>query len=308
MANHRIVSLLPAATEIVCGLGCEDQLVGRSHECDYPPGVESTPACTSSRIQDDGTSSGIDQSMKVLSQESQSLFALDVEQIHSLKPDTIIAQAQCDVCAVAEQDVKSMIGDWPGKAPRLVTLHTTRFAHLWEDIAAVAEALHVKEQGRNYTKALKTRLVDVIEKASRVSNQARVLCVEWIDPLMAAGNWIPDLIGMVIAENLVSKAGEHSGWMTMDEIVAAKPEVIILMPCGFGLERTRKEAEQLWQNSDWQKLKAVKKRRVFAVDGNAYFNRPGPRLVDSLEILGEILYPGLLDVTHEGRAWLRIQS
>lgn len=306
MAKHRIASLLPAATEIVCGLGCGDRLVARSHECDFPAGLQYVPVATRSRVDDGGTGAEIDAAVKDLAGQSKSVFEINRETLRETAPDTVIAQTLCDVCAVSDDDVRQAIADWPGKAPKVVSLQATKFAHLWDDITTIAAALNVKQQGVDYVKALKHRVVDVIEKACMASAKPRVLCVEWIDPLMAAGNWVPDLVGMAGAENLVGESGKHSGWIEMDAVKAAKPEIIVLMPCGFDLERTRKEAAVLADDPVWKKLKAVKRKQVFVVDGNAFFNRAGPRLVESLEILGEIFHPGLYDFGHEGTGWARL--
>jgi iron complex transport system substrate-binding protein len=307
MARHRIVSLLPSATEIICGLGCADGLVGRSHECDFPPEVSTLPVCTRSKVDHSASSAVIDAAVKDLTAKSEPLFEIDSKLLRDLNPEIIVTQSQCDVCAVSEEEVTALIGKWPGNRPQLVSLNATNFAHLWDDIGQVASALQVKEEGKNYIKRLKNRVADVIEGSFTTTNRPRVLCVEWLDPLMAAGNWVPDMVGMAGGDNLLSKSGEHSGWLTIEEIVAATPDVIVLMPCGFGLERTRREAETLGNDPNWQNLKAVKRGQVYAVDGSSYFNRPGPRLVDSLEMLGEMIHRGRQDFGHQGKAWLQIQ-
>lgn len=303
MAVPRIASLLPSATEIVCALGCADYLVARSHECDYPASTQEVEVCTKSRIEVAGSSREIDEQVKKFSAESLSLFEIDTEKLRSLKPTHILTQAQCDVCAVSEKEIITAFGEWPGEAPRIVSLSPTRFPHLWDNISEVADALGVPFDGKQMLTELKQKCVDVIERAALATRKPKVLCLEWLDPLMGAGNWIPDMVGMAGGENLISESGKHSGWITIDDVVAANPDIIVLMPCGFDLQRTLEEVKLLEQQPQWKKLKAVKKRRVFATDGSAFFNRPGPRLVDSLQILGEIFYPGMIVFGHEMKHW-----
>ncbi|MGY8670986.1 MAG: cobalamin-binding protein [Verrucomicrobiia bacterium] len=307
MARHRIVSLLPSATEIICGLGCADGLVGRSHECDFPAEISDVPICTRSKVDPNATSANIDAAVKALIEKSEPLFEIDGKLLRELNPEIIISQSQCDVCAVSDQDVAALISKWPGNRPQVVSLNASKFAHLWDDIGQVAAALQAKEEGKEYIKELKVRVADVIEGACQTVTRPRVLCLEWLEPLMSAGNWVPDMVSIAGGDNLISTSGEHSGWLTMEEVVAAKPDVIVMMPCGFGLEQTRREAETLSNDPNWQKLKAVKRGQVYAVDGSSYFNRPGPRLIDSLEMLAAMIHSGRQDFGHEGTAWLRIQ-
>jgi len=303
MAGPRIASLLPSATEIVCALGCAEYLVARSHECDYPASVQGVEVCTKSRIDGGAPSREIDEQVKKFSADSLSLFEIDAARLRELKPTHFFTQAQCDVCAVSESEVADIFGAEHGDAPKIVSLSPTRFPHLWENITEVADALGVSFDGKQLLKDLKMKCVEVIERAAVATRKPKVLCLEWLDPLMGAGNWIPDMVGMAGGENLVSESGKHSGWITIDDIAAANPDVIVLMPCGFDLPRTLEEVKMLEQHPQWKKLKAVKKRRVFATDGSAFFNRPGPRLVDSLQILGEMFYPGMIVFGHEMKHW-----
>ena len=303
MPATRIASLLPSATEIVCALGCGNQLVARSHECDYPATALDAPACTRTRIDVEQPGAAIDQAVKQATAEGRGLFEIDADVLREARPDLILTQAHCDVCAVSEKELAGILNAWPGPKPEVITLNPTRFAHLWEDMKRVAAALGLPDDGKDTISDYKLRCVNVIERAALPTRKPSVLTLEWLDPLMSGGNWIPDMVEMAGAENLLSTAGKHSGWIDMDQIVEANPDVIVLLPCGFDLERTLKEAEQLEQLPGWSKLKAVKKRRVYATDGNAFFNRPGPRLVDSLEIFGEIFYPGMIEFGHERVHW-----
>ncbi len=306
MARLRVVSLLPSATEIVCALGSEDFLVGRSHVCDFPTTVSRLPSCTRSKVSETASGRQIDEEIKALHSTGSSLFEIDSGLLKSLRPDAILTQGQCDVCAVSLSDVQRTVESWGGAAPKIVSLAPQRFADLWNDIRTVAAALRLEEQGRDTVKALKNRVVSVIEKCCLLKRRPSVACVEWIEPLMAAGNWVPELVELAGGQNTFGKAGKHSPWMKWEELRERDPEVIILMPCGFDLPRTRAELSPLIQQPGWEKLRAVKSGRVYLTDGDHYFNRPGPRLVDSLEILGEILQPDLFPATYRGTAWEKL--
>ncbi|MEN9574112.1 MAG: Hemin-binding periplasmic protein HmuT precursor [Verrucomicrobiota bacterium] len=289
---------------MVCALGCGAQLVGRSHECDFPAEVTRLPVCTESKLRPDSSSRAIDEQIHQLVGASLSLFQLHTRRIQELKPDLILTQAQCDVCAVSEADLAKLLGDWPGPPPQILSLTPHRLADVWEDIRRVAVALGVAEPGKDVIRALKTRCVDVIEKACLLPRPI-VACLEWLDPLMGAGNWVPELVELAGGKNLFGTAGQHTGRLKWEELRAANPDVIIALPCGFDLARARCEMAALQIQPGWSDLAAVRKGRVFACDGSAYFNRPGPRLVESLKILAEILHPEKFRFGHQGRAWER---
>lgn len=303
--SRRIISLLPSATEMVCALGCGRQLVGRSHECDYPVEVTSLPVCTESKLLPNATSRQIDDQINNLLGASLSIYRLNTRLMQELKPNLIITQSQCDVCAASEADVAKALGNWPGSPPQILSLTPHRLADMWEDMRRVAAVLGVSEHGREVLRPLKNRCVDVIEKSCLLSRPS-VACIEWLDPLMGAGNWVPELVELAGGKSLFGETGKHTGKLRWDELCAADPDVILAMPCGFGLARTRSEIASLLQKPGWGDLKAVRKRRVFACDGSAYFNRPGPRLVESLEILAEILHPEKFHFGHESKAWQKL--
>ena len=231
------------------------------------------------------------------------LYEVDAARLRELRPDVIITQAQCDVCAVSLAEVERSVTGWSGPAPQVVSLAPQRLAEVWTDMQRVAEALGLREEGRAAVKALKQRVVAIIEPACVVKRRPSVACVEWLDPLMAAGNWIPELVELAGGLNLFGETGKHSPWMNWEAIQEHDPEVIVVMPCGFDLARTRAEIGALTRRPDWAKLRAVKHGRVALTDGNAFFNRPGPRLVESLEILGEILHPELFAFGQRGKSW-----
>jgi iron complex transport system substrate-binding protein len=309
----RVVSLLASATEIVAELGCLDWLVGRSHECDFPPQVQSLPVV--SRVEIDATlsSAEIDAQVKARATQAQtaapealqalSLYRLDVDLLRDLRPDVILTQTQCEVCAVSERDVTEALRSLTGIAPRVVSLAPYRLSDVWRDIARVGEALGRAPEATTLITGYTARL-DALRKrtSSHLASSPRVAMLEWLDPLMAAGNWTPELIEIAGGNNLFGRNGEHSPWLTWEELAAADPDIIVLAPCGFELGRTLADLPILQAHPIWASLTAVRTGRVFAADGNAYFNRSGPRLVDSAEILAAILWGG---ETHHD-AWLAL--
>ena len=282
---------MPSGTEVVCALGCIDQLVGRSHACDFPPEVASVPVCTRVRLNAAADSASIDAQVNSSVQSGASIYELDAAQLRGARPDVILTQSQCALCAVSEAEVEKAVASLPAERPKIVSLSAARLAAVWSDIQRIADALGVSEEGRELLKGLKNRVVDVIEKTCLVTKKPSVACIEWIEPLMSAGNWIPELVDLAGGRDVFGIPGQHSPRLSWELLAKADPDVIVLMPCGFDLERTRVEAAALEKNPGWRKLRAVKSKNVVALDGSHYFNRPGPRLVDSLELLAEILHP-----------------
>jgi iron complex transport system substrate-binding protein len=304
--KKRIVSLLPSATEIVCTLGAEDQLVGRSHECDYPPSVHSLPICTAPKIDVQAGSGEIDRQVKNLVREAVSIYQIDTQKLRQLQPDIILTQAQCEVCAVNLAEVEQAISVWMEAKPQVISLSPKRLADIWEDMRRVIEVLDLGEPGREILRGLKNRVVSIIEKTCVLKSPPSVACIEWIEPLMAAGNWMPEMIELAGGKNLLGEAGKHSSWMDWSALTEQDPEMIVALPCGFDLKRTRAEMPVLAQKPGWKKLRAVRKGNVFLTDGDQYFNRPGPRVVESLEILAEILHPKRFNFGHQGKAWEKL--
>ncbi len=301
----RIVSLIASATEIVCALGFEEDLVGRSHECDFPPGVRRLPVCTAPKFNPEGTSYEIDQRVKAILQESLSVYRVDGPLLRELEPDVIVTQAHCEVCAVSLREVERAVCAWLQTCPRLVSLMPNCLADVWADIERVAEALDVPDRGAGLVERLRGRMDAIAGRTRSLSQRPTVACIEWVDPLMAAGNWMPELVEMAGGISVFGEAGRHAPRMTWEELVSRDPEVILLLPCGFDLARTRQDLPLLEQRREWATLQAVRQGRVVLTDGNQYFNRPGPRLVESLEILAEILHPGVFTFGHEGTGWQR---
>ena len=289
----RVLSLIASSTEIVYRLGFGHLLVGRSHECDHPPEILALPRCTETKFNADGKSYEIDERVKAILQEGLSVYRVLGEKLKELKPDVIITQTQCEVCAVSEKDVIDALHSWLGEKPEVVSLQTNSLADLWTDIRKIALALKAPERGEKLIEELQAQIRETSRRAKKKAPPTpyKVACIEWIDPLMAAGNWIPEFIELLGAENLFGKAGLHSPWMTAAELEKSDPDFIFVFPCGFDVPRILKEMPLLERLPEWSRLRAVKAGNVFVLDGNAYFNRPGPRLVESLEILDEILYP-----------------
>src|SRR5262245_11199076 len=308
MPTARVVSLIASATEIVAALGCEDRLVGRSHECDFPPAVRELPVCTSARLDVHADSAAIDRQVKSLLADAVSIYSVHADVLQRLEPDVIVTQSQCEVCAVSLKDVEQAVCRLVGSQPRVVSLEPNGLADIWTTIRQVAAALEVKERGEKLIAGLQGRLDDIRRRSARLVTRPTAACIEWIEPLMAAGNWMPELVEIAGGANLFGQPGRHSPWMKWEELVAEDPDVIFISPCGFDIQRTMEETHLLAARTQWNHLKAVRNSCVFVADGNQYFNRPGPRLVESLEILAELLHPELFHFGHETTGWIRLKD
>ena len=299
----RILSLIPSSTEIVCALGFGNQLIGRSHECDFPSSVQKLSSCTAPKFKVEGTSAEIDQRVKSILKNALSVYQIDEKKLQQMQPDIIITQAQCEVCAVSLKDVENAVCEWVESHPQIVSLEPNQLSDIWKDFINIAEALGVKEQGHELVSQLKQRMNKIAQKTINFPQKPTVVCIEWIEPLMSAGNWMPELIEMGGGINLFGVAGEQSPWMTWEQLLEANPDVILVMPCGFNLAQSKAEMSSLSQKPEWSQLNAVQNQQVYLTDGNQYFNRPGPRLVESLEIIAEILHPAHFDFHHQQSGW-----
>jgi iron complex transport system substrate-binding protein len=303
--TRRIVSLLPSATEIVCALGLRDDLVGRSHECDFPPGVEALPALTEPKFKVEGSSAEIDRHVKRIVGDALSVYRVDADRLRELAPTAIVTQSQCEVCAVSQADVEGALATWLGARPQVVSLAPYGLADVFKDMKRVASALGAPERGELLAGHLRARMDAIASRTAAAASRPAVAIIEWIDPLMAAGNWMPEMVAMAGGENLFGAAGEYSPWLSLDELAAKDPDLIVISPCGFAIPRTLEELPALTRDSRWRSLRAVREGRVFVADGSQYFNRPGPRIAESLEILAEIIHPNLARFGHEGAGWRR---
>lgn len=295
----RIASLISSATEILYGLGLGDSVVGVSHECDYPPQAAAKPRLTHSNVNSEQASGDIDDQVKDLFTAGAALYEFDRDALSELRPDVIVTQAQCDVCAVRYTDVIEFVRNEPALSnTRVIALNPTSLADVLNDVTRLGQALNVVDRAQEYVDTLQTRVDAVRETTEKLSadQRPRVVCIEWITPLMLAANWTPELIEWAGGRCPLTKAGEHSGYTDWQSVVDVDPEVIIVSPCGFDLPRTIDEAAPIFEWPRFSELSASRTGNVYAVDGNAYLNRSGPRLVDSLEILAHLFHPGAFPV------------
>ncbi len=301
---QRIVSLLPSSTEILCALGLREHLVGVSHECDYPAAVIGLPTLTEPKLDPHGLGGEIDARVRQIVQEGLSVYRIKTDILRSLQPDLIVTQDQCDVCAVSLPEVEDAVRCFLTPDVRVVSLKPQRLGDIWEDIRQVARATGREDAAEEVVRGLKRRLWK-LEQQTRHRPRPRVACIEWTEPLIAAGNWVPELLTIAGGAYDLTGAGEHSPVMTWDALVAYQPDVLILMPCGFPIAQTQREMSALRAVPQWNALPAVKTHQVFIIDGNAYLNRPGPRIVESAEILAEILHPDVCGGLAPAGAYVR---
>ncbi|MBW4561393.1 MAG: cobalamin-binding protein [Mojavia pulchra JT2-VF2] len=302
-SSVRIVSLIPSGTEILAVLGLTNAIVGRSHECDYPPEIQDRPVCTAARLNSNASSSEIHNEVNKLLQSALSIYEIKTDTLEQLQPTHIVTQDQCDVCAVSLQEVEKAVANLIHSSPQIISLQPNILQDVWTDIERVGNIFGV--DSAKVLENLEARVKICQQKIQGLSltELPTVACIEWTDPLMGAGNWIPELVNLAGGQTLFSTAGEPSASLPWETLVASDPDIMILMPCGWDLHRTRQEAQLLTQRSEWTKLNAAKSGKVYITDGNSYFNRPGPRLVDSLEILAEMLHPEIFDYGYKGTAW-----
>jgi iron complex transport system substrate-binding protein len=265
-------------------------LVGVSHECDYPSDVVRVPVLTEPKLDPQATSGAIEARVRELVQEGLSIYRINTEALKSLQPDLIITQDQCEVCAVPLREVEEAVRCVLSSDVKVVSLKPQRLRDIWEDISRVAAVTGREESAEELLKGLKRRLWK-LEQKTRHRARPKVACLEWLDPVITAGNWIPELVSIAGGECTLAEAGEHSTKLAWESLVEYQPDVIVLMPCGFKIAQTQAELPGFTARPQWQALSAVQNNKVFIVDGNAYLNRSGPRIVDSAEILAEILHP-----------------
>lgn len=301
----RVVSLIASATEIVCALGLQDHLVGRSHECDWPAGVLQLPRLTEAKFKVEGSSADIDARVQQIVREGLSVYRVDADALQALAPDVIVTQDHCDVCAVSLADVEAATCDWSGRPVRIVSLKPDSLADVYADIGRVAGALGAEAQGKALVAGLQSRF-DQLRARAQGRKAPRVAFVEWVEPMMAGGNWMPELVAIAGGINLFGQAGVRSDWMQWEDLRTADPDVIVVAPCGYDLARCLQELDVLRSRPGWRDLQAVREGRVCFADGNAYFNRPGPRLAESALMLAEMLHPELRSegAAFAGQSWV----
>ena len=303
--KQRVLSLLSSTTEIIYALGCGDRLVGRSHECDYPEEVSELPICTIPKFNVDGTSREVDDEVKSLVQSALSIYYINEKLLKELKPDIIFTQSQCEVCAVSVSDVENALKNITGLSSRVISVEPNSIEDIFNDILTIAEILNVRKKGKELVESIKAK-IDNTEKIVYQKSSPSIAAIEWIDPLMAAGNWVPQLIKVAGGKNLFGEAGKHSPWMKYNDLVEQDPEIIIVMPCGYDIKKSLIEIKTLESKKGWGSLKAVRNRNVYITDGNQFFNRPGPRIIESLEILLEIIHSDFSEFKHIDSGWIKL--
>jgi iron complex transport system substrate-binding protein len=287
----RVVSLLPSATEIVCALGAGGELVGVSHECDHPPEAAGLPALTSSRLAPAGSSGEVDRSVRDLLRSALAIYDLDVDRLAAIDPEVVLTQDLCEVCAVSYGAVCAALDRLAGRNVQVVSLHPRRLDDIWADIGRVAVALGRPAAGKALVAGLLARL-DRVGQQAAAGGRPGVVSIEWLDPVMLGGTWMPELIAIAGGDPVGVAAGAQAPTLDLATLAALEPEVVVIKPCGYPVERTLKELELLPRMLPWAAWPAVRAGRVYVADGNAYFNRSGPRIVDSAELLAACLRPG----------------
>ena len=288
----RIASLLPSATEIVCALGCEAQLVGVSHSCNFPPSVLELPNMTSTRVPVDSSSENIDRFVREHLLANDALYDLDLQSLEAASPDLVVSQALCDVCAVSTGDVVLALESLNSR-PELIDLEPNTLDDVFDDIGRVAMALGVQNRGAKLLSSLRRRRDEVAGRTQSIprSKRPRVAFLEWLLPPFNGGHWNPELISLAGGIDTLGSHGKPSATTSWADVRAAEPDVVVVACCGLTPERTRQDLRILARDEEWCSLAAVKAGRVIVVDGNAYFSSPGPRLIDGLEVVAHALHP-----------------
>jgi iron complex transport system substrate-binding protein len=289
----RIVSLVPSATELLFALGLGDEITAVTHECDYPPQARELPKATRDVIGPGLSSAQIDRAVRELTEQGQSIYELDEALLERLQPDLIVTQELCTVCAVAYEDV-AKVAERIDSHPQVISLDPTTLGEVLGDVRTLAQAADAKDAGVDLVQDAAGR-IDRVRLAVRDAAPVSVAALEWLDPVFTAGHWTPQLIEYAGGIDVLGLAGEHSEQRTWEEVAAAKPDVVVVMPCGFDAERS---AEEAYEYAD--ELDEIGARRVVAVDAAAYFSRPGPRLIDGLELMAHILHPDLVPEPPQG--------
>ena len=300
----RICSFLPSGTEIVYALGLGDSLYAVSHECDYPTAALDKPKIVRSKFDADKLSSQeIDRVVTEMYQRGERIYEVDEDVLRDAAPDLLLTQELCDVCAVSYEDVRHAASRL-AYPPNVVSLDPASVGNMLEDIQMVGDLCGVPDAASAFVTELRERMNAVRSKASASASMPRVACIEWLEPPIVAGHWIPQMVELAGGVDALAKPGEASRRITMDELRAAEPDVLVLMPCGMDAQRAREEFEALENLEEWASLPAVANGRAYFVDSGSYFSRSGPRLVDGLEQMAQIFHPDMFTETNpEYTAW-----
>lgn len=306
----RIATLLPSATEIVCVLGLADEVVAITHECDHPPEIRNRPVVVRPRVASAALSSReIDTEVEAALARGEPLYEIDVDALAAARPDLVITQDLCEVCALPSLDVDRVIGRLPGR-PRVLRLHPHTLEDILSDVAAVGEAAGREHDARRVIAAMRARITRVRAAVGSTprggSRVPRVFCMEWLDPPFCSGHWMPELVALAGGAEVIGRRGRPSFRVEWDEIARAAPEVAVLTVCGFDVARTCAELPAITARAEWRDLPAVAAGRVYATDGSSYFSRSGPRIIDGLEILAAILHPTAAAWETPAGSWIRV--
>jgi iron complex transport system substrate-binding protein len=301
----RICSLLPSATEIAYAIGLGDCIVGVSHECDFPPEAAEKPRLLRPRIDPQAPPAEIDRQVSEIIERGESIYAVDAELLRSLSPDLILTQDLCHVCAASPDDLATSLSRFPDP-PSVLSLTPRCLADVWDDIRRVGYATSSTAQAHALASELARRVQAVKTETSRAGSRPRVLCLEWLDPYYVGGHWVPEMLWEAGGEDVLGRAGKPSFRVTVEQVAESNADVIVVMPCGYNLARATRELREVRLPEGWGDLRAVRERRIFAVDANSYFSRPGPRLADGVELLAHLLHPNLFDWSKPNQGFCRL--
>jgi iron complex transport system substrate-binding protein len=304
----RVVSLLPSATELLFAIGAGPEVVGVTHECDWPPEARGLPVLTSSVIDHTGSAPGeIDRHVRAAVHEGSGIYALDAALLASLQPDLIVTQELCEVCAVSYRQVETAVRELPGEVP-ILSLEPEGLDDIMETAVVLGRATRREEGAEKLVAAMRHRIAAVQALPPVAGGRPAVACLEWTDPIMAGGHWVPEMVRLAGGDDVLGAEGARSAEVSWEDVVEAGPDAMVLMPCGFGLDRTLDCAGEVTARAGFDALPCTRSGRVAAVDGSSYFNRPGPRIVAGLEILAAILRTPPGDPLPEGAAWVPLTA
>jgi len=302
----RICSFLPSATEIVYALGLGDSLSGITYECDYPPEARQKRVVVQTRLTHASNSAEIDRQVSEFMARGESLYQVDIQALQGIEPDLIITQDLCRVCAASPGDLSRALATLP-RAPEVLSLNPNSIADVWRDVRAVGEATGRGSEARTLVAELERRVAAVEDAVVGAPRRPRVLCLEWLDPPFVAGHWVPEMVARAGGTDVMGRPGEPGFRSKWEDLLATRPDVVVMMPCGYGLQRTVEEIKTTLFPRGWSELPAVREGRVFAVDASSYFSRPGPRLATGVEVLGRVFHPERVSVSLPADALTRLE-
>jgi iron complex transport system substrate-binding protein len=301
----RICSLLPSATEILYALGLGDSVVGVTHECDFPAGAATKPALIRPRVDPHAAAGEIDRQVSELVARGESIYAVEAGLLRTLEPDLIVTQDLCHVCAASPDDLATALTRLP-KKPRVLTLTPHSLSDVWNDIRKVGDATQRRREAQGIAITLEQKVAAIEAKVAQAKAPPRVLCLEWLDPFYVGGHWVPDMVAKAGGLDVLGRAGEPSFRVTEDQVAASGAETIVVMPCGFNVKRIASEYGSASFPDGYLSLPAVQEQRVFAVDANSYFSRPGPRLAEGVAVLAHLFHPDLFPIPPAGSSVQRL--